>query len=130
MNSSCLVNGDGCTARGTWTTSTATSSAASFASTVPKSRTAQPKEVWRKEGIEDGFPTVTLGDDTLYSLADNAQLYAFDAKTGKEKFHKGMGTIGKASLVYGDGKLYIAEANGRFSIVKPGANKVQDPEPD
>jgi hypothetical protein len=34
-----------------------------------------------------------------------------------------MGTIGKASLVYGDGKLYVAEANGRFSIVKPEKSK-------
>lgn len=84
-----------------------------------------PKLVWKQEGIEDGFPTATLVDDTLYCLTNNAQLYAIDAKGGEIKYHKGMGTIGKASLVYGDGKLYVAEANGRFSIVKPEKTKFQ-----
>jgi len=85
----------------------------------------EPKLVWKDEGIEAGFPSATLVDDTLYVLTDNAQLYSIDAKTGDVKYHHGMGTIGKASLVYGDGKLYVAEANGRFSIVKPQKNKFQ-----
>jgi len=81
-----------------------------------------PKVVWRDEGIEAGFPSTTLADDTLYVLTNNAQLYAINADTGKIKYRKGMGTIGKASLTYGDGKLYVGEANGRFSIVKPEKN--------
>lgn len=90
-----------------------------------KIKEGEPEVVWKDEGIEDGFPTATIVDDTLYALSDNAQLYAIDAKKGTIKFKKGMGTIGKASLVWGDGKLYVAEANGRFSIVKPEKNKFQ-----
>jgi outer membrane protein assembly factor BamB len=88
-----------------------------------KVKDGAPAVVWKDEGIEDGFPTATVVDDTLYCITDNAVLYAIDAKTGEEKYRKGMGTIGKASLVYGDGKLYVAEANGRFSIVKPEKTK-------
>ena len=85
----------------------------------------EPQQVWKTEGIEDGFPTPLVVNDTLYSMTDNGQLYAIDAKTGEIKYHKGMGTQGKASLVYGDGKLYVAEAYGRFSIVKPERSKFQ-----
>lgn len=84
-----------------------------------------PEQVWKTEGIEDGFPSPTIVDGTLYAMTDNGQLYAIDAKTGEVKYHKGMGTQGKASLVWGDGKLYVAEAYGRFSIVRPEKSKFQ-----
>ena len=90
-----------------------------------KVQNGEPAVVWRKEGIEAGFPSATLANNTLYVMTDNAVLIAIDAKTGEEKYHKGMGTIGKASLVWGDGKLYVAEGNGRFSIVKPEKSKFQ-----
>jgi len=125
MNSSCLIKGD--LVYGTWDLDNFDSNKLGGVVCLDGSKVenGSPKVVWKKEGIEDGFPTITLANDTLYSLTDNAQLFAFDAKTGKENWHKGMGTIGKASLVYADGKLYIAEANGRFTIAKPGARNVQ-----
>ena len=124
MNSSCLIDGD--TVYGTWDLDNFDSNKLGGVVALDGSKieAGSPKVIWKKEGIEDGFPTCTLGDGTLYCLTDNAQLFAFDAKSGKEKFHKGMGTIGKASLVYADKKLYVAEANGRFSIVRPGENKL------
>jgi outer membrane protein assembly factor BamB len=83
----------------------------------------EPAVVWKREGIEAGFPSPTLAEGTLYVMSDNAQLYAIDAATGKIKYHHGMGTIGKASPVYGDGKLYISDGNGRFAILKPEKTK-------
>jgi outer membrane protein assembly factor BamB len=77
-----------------------------------------PKVVWREDGIEAGFPSSVLVDDVLYVPTDSAVINAFDTKTGKLLWHKGYGTIGKASLVYGDGKLYFPEANGRVWILK------------
>ncbi len=77
-----------------------------------------PKVVWRVDGIEAGFPSSTLFDGILYVPTDSAVIYAFDAKSGKILWHKGYGTIGKASLVYADGKLYFPEANGRVWILK------------
>lgn len=82
-----------------------------------------PKIVWRVDGIEAGFPSSTLVDDILYVPTDSAVIYAFNAKTGDILWHKGYGSIGKASLVYGDGKLYFPEANGRIWILKLNGNK-------
>lgn len=90
-----------------------------------KIKDGAPELVWKTEGIEDGFPSPTIANGTLYAMTDNGQLYALDAKTGEIKYKKGMGTQGKASLVYGDGKLYVAEAYGRFAIVKPEKSKFQ-----
>ncbi len=44
---------------------------------------------------------------------------------GKSNIKSGLGTIGKASLVYADGKLYYPEANGRVWILKPGEKKFE-----
>ena len=123
MNSSCLIKGD--LVYATWDLDNFDSNKLGGVACLDGSKVkdGEPALVWKDEGIEDGFPTATLVDDTLYCLSDNAVLFALDAKTGEEKAHKGMGTIGKASLVYGDGKLYVAEANGRFSIVKPEKGK-------
>ena len=84
-----------------------------------------PKEVWRIDGIEAGFPSSTFGDGTLYVADDKAIIYAINPETGKIKYKKGFGTIGKASLVYADGKLYFPEANGRMMILKPGEKKFE-----
>jgi outer membrane protein assembly factor BamB len=85
-----------------------------------------PKEVWRLDGIEAGFPSATYADGVLYVLADSpATLYAINADTGKLKYKKGFGTIGKASLVWADGKIYLPEANGRMWILKPGEKKFE-----
>jgi outer membrane protein assembly factor BamB len=90
-----------------------------------KIKDGEPELVWKTEGIEDGFPSPTIANGTLYAMTNNGQLYAIDAKTGEVKYKKGMGTQGKASLVYADGKLYVAEAYGRFAIVKPETSKFQ-----
>ena len=119
MNSSCLIQGD--LVYATWDLDNFDTNQRGGVVCLDGAKVTDgsPAVVWKDEGIEDGFPTATLADDTLYCLTDSAVLIALDAKTGAEKARKGMGTIGKASLVYGDGKLYVAEANGRFSIVKP-----------
>ena len=125
MNSSCLISGDKVYA--TWDLDNFDSNRLGGVVCLDGSQVqdGEPKVIWKAEGIEAGFPTATLANDTLYVMTDNAQLYAMDARTGKTKYHHGMGTIGKASLTCGDGKLYVAEANGRFSIVKPEKSKFQ-----
>ncbi|HWE93005.1 MAG TPA: PQQ-binding-like beta-propeller repeat protein [Tepidisphaeraceae bacterium] len=84
-----------------------------------------PKEVWRIDGIEAGFPSPTFADGTLYVATDSAVIYAINPETGKVKYKKGFGTIGKPSLVWADGKLYFPEANGRVWILKPGEKKFE-----
>ncbi|HZL38602.1 MAG TPA: PQQ-binding-like beta-propeller repeat protein [Tepidisphaeraceae bacterium] len=84
-----------------------------------------PKVVWRIEGIEAGFPSSTLTPDgkTLFVANDSAVIYSIDAATGKIKYKKGFGTIGKASLVWADNRLYFPEANGRVWVLEPGPKK-------
>jgi hypothetical protein len=50
---------------------------------------------------------------------------AFDINTGRELWKQNLGTIQKASLVLGDGKLYVGTENGRFFILKPGPTACQ-----
>jgi len=84
-----------------------------------------PKLVWKIDGIEAGFPSPCLYENTLYVLDNMCVLHAIDAEKGKEKWKKVCGRIGKASPVYGDGKLYICEGNGRVTILKPGDRKAE-----
>ena len=83
----------------------------------------QPKELWKRFGIGVGFSSPALVNDRLYAVDNSGVVWAFDTATGKEHWKKRAGTIGKASVVYGDGKLYIAEANGRFFILKDAGTK-------
>ena len=85
--------------------------------------TAEPKIAWRVTGIEAGFASPTIFDGRLYVLDNKATVYCLDANDGKQYWKKSTGTIGKASLVHADGKLYVGEGNGRFTILKPGATK-------
>src|SRR2546430_13734796 len=62
------------------------------------------------------FPYTTLFRSTLYVADDKAIIYAIDPEKGKVKYRsRGLGTIGKASLVWADGKIYFCEGNGRYS---------------
>jgi hypothetical protein len=69
--------------------------------------------------MEAGFASPTIADGVFYVMDNKGKVHALDAMTGKPVWKRpySAGTIGKASLVYGDGKLYVAEANGR--VVDP-----------
>lgn len=82
-------------------------------------------EVWRAEGLGAGFPSPLYHDGRLYVIDNSANLFALDAKTGKEMWRHKLGTVGKGSPVWADGKLYITETNGRLHILKPGADKAE-----
>jgi outer membrane protein assembly factor BamB len=77
-------------------------------------------EVWRINQLAVGFPSPVLHDDVLYAIDNSANLYAIEAKTGKVLWEQSVGTVGKGSAVWADGKLYVTEVNGRFTILKPG----------
>jgi outer membrane protein assembly factor BamB len=83
----------------------------------------KPKIVWRDDGIEAGFGSPTINGNNLYVVDNKGAIFGLDATDGKQYWKQNGGTIGKASLVFADDKLYMAEANGRFSILKPGPKK-------
>ncbi len=85
----------------------------------------EPKEVWRREGIEAGFGSPALVNGRLYVVDNGGQVLALDSKTGETFWKKRTGTIGKASIVWADGKLYVPEANGRFVVLKDNGKSVE-----
>lgn len=77
-------------------------------------------EIWRIDGMEVGFTSLMLNEGRLYFVDNSANLFAVDAKTGKEIWDINLGTVGKASPVWADNKIFYPEVNGRFRILEPG----------
>jgi len=49
---------------------------------------------------------------------------AIDAASGAVVWEYSVGTVGKTSPVWADGKLYVTEVNGNVHILEPGADGV------
>lgn len=82
-------------------------------------------ERWRAEELGSGFSSPLVHDGILYSVDNSANLFAFEAKTGRQLWKHKLGTVGKGSPAWADGKIYVTELNGRFHILKPGAEGVE-----
>ena len=80
---------------------------------------------WSKVGFQGGFSSPITDGDRLYQVDNGANLFAFDANTGRQLWQHNLGTIQKASPVLADGKLYVGSENGKFSIIKPGQDKAE-----
>ena len=75
--------------------------------------------VWRVDGIKAGFTGLLVKDLILYVVTDTGNLLAFDSKTGDKLWEHDLGTVGKGSPVWADGKIYVTEVNGNIHIVEP-----------
>lgn len=80
---------------------------------------------WAKTGFQGGFSSPVIDGDRIYQVDNGANLFAFDFASGKQLWTLNLGTIQKSSLVLADGKLYVGSENGRFFILKPGAQSCQ-----
>ncbi len=81
----------------------------------------QSAERWRIEELRAGYASPTIHDGVLYVVDDSANLHGIDAATGKALWPPfKLGTVGKGSPVWADGRLYATEVNGRLSIVQAG----------
>src|SRR5258708_3156817 len=54
-----------------------------------------------------------------------AHPYAFDVVTGRQLWKQNLGTGQKASLVFGDGKIYAGTESGKFYILRPHADRCE-----
>jgi hypothetical protein len=77
------------------------------------------------KGFQGGYSSAVIVADVYYQVDNGAQLYAYDATNGKELWKQNLGTVQKASLVYGDGKLYVGTESGKFWILKPSREKCE-----
>jgi len=76
-------------------------------------------ETWRAQyGV--GFSSPVKHGDRLYVMENSADLHALDASNGEAKWEINLGTVGKGSPVWADGKIYVTEVNGNFHIVRAG----------
>ena len=75
-------------------------------------------ELWRADKITAGFSSPIVQNGIVYVVDNSANLKALDAGTGKEFWEHNLGTVGKGSPVWADGKLYVSEVNGTFHIVQ------------
>jgi outer membrane protein assembly factor BamB len=85
---------------------------------------------WLVRGIQAGYASPVSDGERVYVLDNGGVLIAVDAKTGKQLWSEGLGTIAKASPVLADGKLYIGtentgDAGGKFFIIRPHADRAE-----
>jgi hypothetical protein len=80
---------------------------------------------WQVKNWQGGFSSPVVDGDRLYQVDNGANLFAFDINTGRKLWEQNLGTIQKASVVLGDGKLYVGSENGKFWILKPSQEKVE-----
>jgi len=74
---------------------------------------------WANKGFEAGYSSPIADGDRVYQLDNNSNLEAFDIETGRSLWKKNLGTLQKASLAFGDGKLYVGNEGGHFFILRP-----------
>jgi len=55
----------------------------------------------------------------LFVVADTGNMICYDCETGKRLWEHDLGTVGKGSPVWADGKIYATEVNGRVHILRP-----------
>ena len=79
-------------------------------------------EVWRYDGVFAGYSSPIVHNDRLYITDNSANIHALDADTGQVHWVHNIGTVGKGSPVFADGRLYAPEVNGRFAIVAPDSD--------
>ena len=80
---------------------------------------------WAIRNVQVGPASPIVDGDRIYHIDAGANLIAFDANSGKELWKQNLGTIQKASPVLADGKLYVGTENGKFFILKPGADRCE-----
>lgn len=84
-----------------------------------------PSQVkWKTPGFLGGYSSPVVDGDRVYQVDNGATLIAFDSVGGKQLWRYQLGTIAKASLMLGDGKLYIGTESGKFFILRPHQDKV------
>jgi len=79
--------------------------------------------LWRtKEEFIGKTGPLVIGD-RVYSVDDGGIFFINDLKTGAIVGKTKIGTMGRGSPVYGDGKIYVVDGNGRWFIFAPDEAK-------
>lgn len=90
-------------------------------------KTKKPKLVWEyRRANRFGLSHPALADGRLYVPDDSAELFCFNAKTGKLLWRYKYGTVSRgAPLINGD-KLYVFDVNAKLAVLKLNGDKQPD----
>jgi outer membrane protein assembly factor BamB len=80
---------------------------------------------WAVKGFIGEFSSGVVDGDTFLQVDNGANLYAFDVVTGHQLWKQNLGTIQKASPVFGDGKIYVGTETGKFFILRPHPDRCE-----
>ena len=80
-------------------------------------------EVWRTKELFIGKTGPLVIGDRVYSVDDGGIFFVNDLKTGATIGKQKIGTMGRGSPVYADGKIYVVDGNGRWFIFTPDEAK-------
>jgi outer membrane protein assembly factor BamB len=80
---------------------------------------------WAMKGDQFGFSSPVIDGPRVYQIENGSRLKAFDLESGRELWRQPLGTVQKAPLVMGDGKLYVGTESGKFFIVRPHADRAE-----
>ncbi len=80
---------------------------------------------WAVKGFMGGFSSPVIDVDRIYQADNSSNLFGFDLETGRQLWKQNLGTIQKASVVFGDGKIYIGSESGKFYILRPHADRCE-----
>lgn len=84
-------------------------------------------QVWRRDGVTAGYASPAVANGRLYVADNAANLYCFDAKTGRQLWKHRMGRVTKGSpTVTADGVIYVGTVNGRFLILKDAGERCEE----
>jgi outer membrane protein assembly factor BamB len=80
---------------------------------------------WSIPGFMGGFSSPVIDGDRIYQADNSGNLFSFDVETGHQLWKQNLGTVQKASTVFGDGKIYIGSESGKFYILRPHADRCE-----
>jgi outer membrane protein assembly factor BamB len=101
---------------------------ASKLKTNPKTKEKEPTVVWEQKRLAKrfGLSSPALADGILYMPDDDAELYAFDAKTGKVLWRVSYGTVSRGAPLVADGKLYVFDVSAKLAIYQLNGKEEPD----
>jgi outer membrane protein assembly factor BamB len=80
---------------------------------------------WAVKGFIGEFSSGIVDGDRYLQVDNGANLHSFDVVTGRELWKQNLGTVQKASPVWGDGKIYVGTESGKFYIIRPHAERCE-----
>ena len=77
------------------------------------------KLIWRVDDIKAGYTALLYKDGMVFVVADTGDMHAYNAADGTELWKYNLGTVGKGSPIWVDGKIIATEVDGNIHICKP-----------